>query len=231
MTIDIEVILEGLKTNKSPRTKNSLDKLNALLEARFNMGEKDYSIATIGRVSMANNGIGTVSIRNKSGVHFRLLIEAWAEKANTKMKKPPVTQSRLLNVPTDIDLLKRLDDPALRAVFGQIIAEKNKLKAENRILKKNTEVIVDMRPKQIIESNSENQSVELLPALSKVFLSSEIEVLRDASDEKNMLTKGLTCSPFGAVKDENGRVLFKAGFLSAIRKVLVEISTEQEQAI
>ena len=38
----------------------------------------------------------------------------------------------------------------MRAVFGQIIAEKNKLKAENRILKQNAKVVVDMRPNQVI---------------------------------------------------------------------------------
>lgn len=40
--------------------------------------------------------------------------------------------------------------PRERAVFGQIIAEKNKLKAENRILKQNDEVLVDMRPNRMI---------------------------------------------------------------------------------
>lgn len=136
MNIDINVLLENLKLDKSPRTEKSLDQLNSLLKARYNSGEKDFSIATIGRISKANNGVGTVSIRNKTGVHFRLLIEAWATKANTTLKKPHVTQSRVLNIPTDLQLLTRLDDPALRAVFGQIIAEKNKLKVENNILKK-----------------------------------------------------------------------------------------------
>lgn len=150
MSVNINVILEDLKLNKSQRTKDSIDKLNTLLEARFNTGEKDYSIATIGRISKADGGVGTVSIRNKTGEHFRLLIDAWATKANTTMKKPPAPQSRLLDTPSDMDLLKKLDDPALRAVFGQIIAEKNKLKVENRILKQNTEVVVDMRPNQVI---------------------------------------------------------------------------------
>ncbi|NUF17400.1 gamma-mobile-trio protein GmtX [Acinetobacter lactucae] len=95
---------------------------------------KDYFIATIGRLSKTKKGVGTVSIRNKTGNHFRLLIEAWAAKANSTMKKPHVAQSRVLNIPTDLQLLTRLDDPAFRAVFGQIIAEKNKLKVENNIL-------------------------------------------------------------------------------------------------
>ena len=53
MQVDINTILEDLKSGKASRTQDSLDKLNALLEARFNAGEKDYSIAAIGRVSKA----------------------------------------------------------------------------------------------------------------------------------------------------------------------------------
>ncbi|MGP4945290.1 gamma-mobile-trio protein GmtX, partial [Pseudoalteromonas nigrifaciens] len=169
---NINVILEDLKMGKTSRTQDSLNKLNALLEARFNAGEKDYSIATIGRVSKAEGGVGTVSIRNKTGEHFRLLIDAWATKANTTMKKPPVPQSRLLDVPSDMDLLKRLDDPAMRAVFGQIIAEKNKLKAENRILKQSAEVVVDMRPNQIVhaEQVTQQDTIEVLPSLDGLLL-------------------------------------------------------------
>ena len=38
-----------------------------------------------------------------------------------------------------------------------------------------------------------------------------------------MAKRGLTYSKFGAVKDENGRTLFKTGFISAIEKILMEI--------
>ncbi len=223
MNIDINVILEDLKSNKSQRTKNSLDQLNTLLEARFYAKEKDYSIATIGRVSKADSGVGTVSIRNKTGEHFRLLIDAWATKANTTMKKPPVPQSRLLNIPSDMDLLKRLDDPALRAVFGQIIAEKNKLKAENSILKQNTEFVVDMRPNQVIHAEQIHQEVEVLPALDSQLLPSDIEALEDAINGDKMAQRGWKISKYGAVKDEYERPLFKNGFVLAIKKVLAQV--------
>lgn len=81
MDIDINTILENLKSDKSRRTRDSLDKLNKVLENRFNAGEKDYCIATIGKASHEAGGVRTVSIRNKSGEHYQLLIEAWATKA------------------------------------------------------------------------------------------------------------------------------------------------------
>lgn len=223
MSIDINVILEDLKSDKSQRTKDSLDQLNTLLKARFNAGEKDYSIATIGRVSKVDGGVGTVSIRNKTGEHFRLLIDAWATKANTTMKKPPVPQSRLHDIPSDTDLLKRLDDPALRAVFGQIIAEKNKLKAENHILKQNAEVVVDMRPNRVIHAEQVHQDVEVSTALSGLLLPSDIEALEDAINENKMAQRGWVVSKYGAVKDEYERPLFKNGFVLAIQKVLAQV--------
>lgn len=223
MQVNINVILEDLKRDKTQRTQNSLDQLNALLEKRFNAGEKDFSIATIGRASKADGGVGEVSIRNKTGEHFRRLIDVWASKAHTTMKKPPVSHSRKRETPSDIELLKKLDDPAMRAVFGQIIAEKNRLKAENRILKQNTEVILDMRPNQLINVKQAQQEVQVVPALNGILVKSEIEALEDAINEENMANRGWTISKYGAVKDENNRPLFKTGFVSAIKKVLLQL--------
>ena len=223
MLIDIEMILDDLKRDKNPRTQCSLDKLNQHLKRQFEEGKKDFSIATIGRLSKANGGIGTVSIRNKSGEHFRLLIDAWATKANVSVKKNPKDSSKNFKVPADMELLKRLADPAMRAVFGQIIAERNKLKAENSILKQNTEIIVDMRPNQFLYTPQVEQGVEVLPALDSILLGTEIEALEDAINETKIISRCWTVTQMGAVKDENGCTLFKTGFISAIQKVLAEI--------
>lgn len=223
MEIDTGMLLGNLKTGKTQRTKNSLDKLNTLLESRFKKGLKDYSIASIGRASEESGGIGTVSIRNKSGEHYRLLIDAWAAKANTTMKKPVAPHSRKNEIPSDMELLKHLDDPALRAVFGQIIAEKKKLKAENRILKQNTDVIIDNRPNKALQTQNVNNVVEVKPSLKRVLLDSEIEALKDAIDKSKTTQRGWIITENGAVKNEYGRPLFKVGFVNAIKKVLSEI--------
>lgn len=223
MIVDVNLILEDLKSGKSQRTQDSLSKLNTLLENRFNAGEKDYSIATISKVSKANGGIGEVSIRNKTGGHFRLLIDAWATKANTNMKKPPVPHSRKNEIPTDTELLLRLNDPVMRAVVGQIIAERKKLKAENHILKQNTEVVVDMRPNQNIGVEHAHQGIQVLSTLDNLLLPSDIEALKDAIDENKMAQLGWTVSKYGAVKDEYERPLFKTGFVLAIKKILAQL--------
>lgn len=122
-----------------------------------------------------------------------------------------------------MELLKRLADPAMRAVFGQIIAERNKLKAENSTLKQNTEIIVDMRPNQFLYTPQAEQGVEVLPALDSILLKTEIEALEDAINETKIISRCWTVTQMGGVKDENGHTLFKTGFISAIQKVLAEI--------
>lgn len=220
MQTDIKIILNGLKRDKSSRTQRSLDKLNALLEKRFSENEKDFSIMTIAKASKASGGIGEVSIRNASGIHFQILIDAWATKAQTTIKKPPVPQSKKNEIPSDVDLLKNLKDPALRAAFGQIIAEKKTLMAENRILKQNAEVVIDMRPTPIVHSKSE---IEILPALKSILVPSEIEALKDAIAMDKIVSRRWTVSKLGAVKDENDHLIFKTGFILAIQKILAEI--------
>lgn len=227
MIVDVNLILEDLKSGKSQRTQDSLSKLNTLLENRFNAGEKDYSIATISKVSKANGGIGEVSIRNRTGEHFRVLIDAWATKANTHMKKPHVLHSRKNEIPTEIELLKQLNDPVMRVVFGQIIAEKNKLKAENHILKQSTEIIVDMRPNQNVSVEQLYQGVQVVSSLDGLLLQSDIEALKDAINEDKMIQRGWTVSTYGAVKDEYERPLFKNGFVLAIQKILNQLQSSK----
>ena len=151
------------------------------------------------------------------------MIEAWANNAQEMMKKPPVKHSRKNEIPTDMELLQQLNDPVMRVIFGQIIAERNKLKKENRIIKQNTEIIIDMRPKQISQNKTFEQGVEVLPALEGILLKSEIEALKDAINESSMKHRGWSVSKLGSVKDENDRPLFKTGFVIAIQKILTEI--------
>lgn len=222
MKIDIDLILEDLKLNKSVRTQNSLEQLNRLLNIRFNENEQDYSISTIARASKALGGIGEVSIRNASGLHYRQLINAWAAKAQTTTKKKYLINSRKNQLPTDIELVRKLDDPVLRAIFGQIIAENRKLKAENSILKNESNIVIDMRPiGQSMNSFKEQNKDESI--LKNFFLESEIVALRDSINIDKINRRYWSLSESGGINDENGRPIFKSGFIVANQKVLSEL--------
>lgn len=146
MELDIDVILADLKEGKVPRTQQNLDKLNDTLKAYAGSGQRDFSITQIGRVSAENGGLAYEALRATRNKHYRILIEAWAAKYNTCTKKPLSNTSRSKSIPADNKLLERIPDPAVRALFGQIIAERNRYRKEVNLLKQHANITIDKRP-------------------------------------------------------------------------------------
>ena len=106
----------------------------------------------------------------------------------------------------------------MRALIGQIIAERNKYRNENQILKQHAKTVVDMRPQK------SKGVTEVLPALDGILLPMEIEALEAAISEKFLKSQGWSANPkTGLVKDEFGHTLFQVGFVKAIEKVLAQI--------
>jgi hypothetical protein len=219
MKIDLELKLEELKSGAHTRTKNSLDALHRILKKHYQSGERDYCIATIGRLSADVNGPSTVSIRNKSGAHYRELIESWAIYAGTTMKKPVSNQSRKREVPSDHKLLEHINDPALRTVFGQIIAERNRYRNQLNLLKQQTEFLIDKRPKAPSYSHSD-ATIEVLPALSGILSEMEKEALDVAISDEFFSNQGWLVAETGQVKCHEYGEIYKRGYVNAIRKVL-----------
>ncbi len=225
MELIIDTILEGLKEGKTLRAQISIDKLNQTLEDYYKSGQRDFSITTIGRISAEDGGVGYQAIRATRNEHFRKLIEAWATKANTTTKKPLSANSRSRHVPTDNKLLERIADPALRALFGQIIAERNRYKKEVKLLKQHTNVVIDKRPvRQSEVSANIEPTVEVLPALSGILTQSEINALIYAISDDCMAQHGWQYTKAGQVKEiEYNTEIFPRGFITGLRKVLREI--------
>lgn len=215
MSVDPAALLDELKARASKRKRVTLDLIYGLLEKRANSGITDFSIATVGRLSTAAGGPSTQAIRNKNGADYRRLIEAYAASLGRTTKKP-LSPTNRQHLPTrDEDLLKRIEEPALRAVIGSIIAERNRYLSENRILKARTEIVVDCRP-----ANSATSRMEVLPALRGPFTPMEREALEAAISETFLTQQGWARAANGRIKDENGRTLYKPGYVSAIEKLL-----------
>jgi hypothetical protein len=151
--IDPKRVLEDLKAEATTRKRRSLDLVHKILIDQGESGSRDFSIATIGRLCAEAGGPSPQSIRNKGGADYRRLIEAHATFHGTTRKKPLSATSRG-NLPRSAeDLLKRIEEPALRAVFGSIVAERNALAQECRVLKANVELVVDRREEHGPPSN------------------------------------------------------------------------------
>ena len=106
------------------------------------------------------------------------------------MKAPINPLAKGNRVPKDYELLERLPDPALRALFGQIIAERNRYRNELNILKAHSELIVDRRPVQQFEQPAERGALQLVQTLDLNVM--EIEALKAAiSDDFSSSEIGL----------------------------------------
>ena len=219
--IDAQSIFEDLKEQASTRQAKSLTALNDVLKAQYAAGERNFSISEIARLSAGRGGPSAQTIRNKTGQVFRQLIEAWAAQAGASMKAPINPLAKANRVPKDNELLERIADPALRALFGQIIAERNRYRNELNILKAHSELIVDKRPVRQFEQTSENGAVQLLPALNLNDM--EIDALKAAVSDEFFQQREWTVNAAGQVKDENRREIYKHGYVNAIKKVLKEV--------
>jgi len=209
-------LLDDLKTNASLRKKKSLDLIFKLLQHHTTAGNRDFSIATIGRLSAEAGGPSPQSIRNKGGEDYRRLIEGWAALNGTTTKKPLSAGGHNTTPKRDNDVLSLIEDPALRAVVGAIIAERDLFRKELRTLKCLTELTIDRRSEKHIHGNS----VELLPAIVGILTDCEREALAHATSNKLFDVYGWVASENGRVKDHNGRHIYKPGYLTAIEKVI-----------
>ncbi|ABK49143.1 gamma-mobile-trio protein GmtX [Enterobacter kobei] len=223
MELDIDVILADLKDGKVPRTQQNLDKLNDTLKAYAGSGQRDFSITQIGRVSAENGGLAYEALRATRNKHYRTLIEAWAAKYNTSTKKPLSNTSRSKSIPVDNKLLERIPDPAVRALFGQIIAERNRYRKEVNLLKQHANITIDKRPVRQFDTTAE-PSVEVLPSLSGVLTESEKKALAYAISDECMEKNAWQTTQAGQVKDmEYNSEVFPRGFVTGLRKLLGEV--------
>ena len=160
-------------------------------------------------------GLSEQALRNKNAEPYRLLINNWAEYSNTTTKKPKKQTTTTIND----EILSQISEPTVKALVGMIMAENRKLKNENNLLKNQTCITVDMRNQK---SNSlANNDVVVVPAIDDL-TETEIEALKDAVSDKFFKERGWTTDEQGRVK-EKGYPVYKAGYVTAIKKILDEI--------
>lgn len=217
--VDPKKLLADLKEKATNPKSRSLDLIFNILEKQAKKHPMDFSIATIGRLSVKNGGPSPQAIRNKTGADYRTLIEAYAVFKGTTTKKPLSKGSRNIRATRDEDLLVRIDDPALRVVFGEIIRERNLFRSQLKVLKSQTEFVIDKRQ---YKQEEKQQQIEVLPSLIGILNEIEVEALEDAISEKFLRKRGWKSFENGRIKDENRRHLYKPGYIHAIKKILKE---------
>lgn len=222
MELDIDIILADLKEGKVSRTQQNLDKLNGTLKKYAESGQRDFSITKIGRVSAADGGLAYEALRATRNEHYRILIKAWAARCNTNIRKPLSNTSRSKSIPADYKLLERIPDPAIRALFGQIIAERNRYRNEVNLLKQHANIVIDRRPGLQFDGTSE-PAMQVLTSLSGILTASEKKALEYSISDECMDKNNWQITQAGQVKDmEYNSEVFPRGFVTGLRKLLGE---------
>lgn len=211
-------VLQHLKNDARLQKQRNLDIVHEICAELHRLGSRDFSLATVGRMSEERGGISKNAIYNKAAKEFQSLIEAWrAFSAGGKGHKAmPRTDAR---ADTEEDLLRKIPDVAVRSIVGMVIAERNRLRAEVKILKGNTNVVIDKRilPGQI-QTGADGQVVQVLEASG--LTETERAALAKAISPAFLAEEDWSEGENGMIYNERGRPLFDLGFANAIRKVL-----------
>jgi hypothetical protein len=213
-----EDILTTLQQGATKRTRQSLELIHVLCKEQYEAGNLDFSVATIGRLSTARGGPSTQAIRNATGEHYRALLKAWANYSDGAIRKPPVRPEP--GVADDV--LAMISDPSVRAVVGSFLAENRKLKAENTLLKSQAQVVIDRRPSPAMSAQTSPSGVQVLAPMSTL-LPLEVDALRHALSEELLSKMGWTVDAKTGRVSKDGHVIFRTGFATAIKKVLIAV--------
>lgn len=206
-------LLEQLKKTANVRKQRNLDIIHDVCREQYERGSKDFSVATIARIAQKQGGPVKGSIHNKTGDDFKGLIKAWAEHTGGVTRKAREVS------PTPYEaLIERIENPGLRSLMLGILAENRQLRRKNTLLKSEAYRVLDMRPQV---NNVPVTPIEILPA-STGLLPSEIDALRKAVSAKFLADEGWSCDEEGRVHNDRGRTIFRAGFATAIRKIIGE---------
>lgn len=198
-----EAILGQLKTSRS---RKSLEALYAVCKEHHEAGAVDFRIATIAKLGASRGVPSAQTIRNKTGEPYRAVIEAWQVLGDQKKKE---LKGRI--TPTGkYDWVDELENPAHRYLVLDLIARVRHLKAENKGFASIKKLEIDCRSDP--EAGAESQ----LPN----FLSHELDALKEAISEEFLNRQGWVRGERGSIKDQNGKVIFRNGFVDVIEKVL-----------
>ena len=205
-----KALLEALCADADPRKMRSLRLIYAICEEQRDRGSKDYSIATIGRLSAERGGPATGAIRNKTGEAYRAVIKAFADSVGGKSRKTIDVRS------TQADLiLDGVTDPVLRARIGLLLAELKSTRAQLLAARHlaNQSAVLDLGREL---SEERPNSAAMASRLSPL----EMRALESAISEATLTHWGWCVDASGRIVTDTGRTVFAAGFATAISKVL-----------
>lgn len=184
------------------RRKRSLEAINEVCRLLHERHSSDFSYKTI--ITLGNDrGLpvpGEKSIVNKTGEHYRALIQAWKLASMPKASKTKADPN---------DWIEHIQDPVLRMSVSLLAKELRALKAKESRKAKHSGA-------PIILGSAMGQAVSTRPLLNDA----ELAALKAAIDPASLGLVGLSIGSRGELVDVKGKTIHKPGFRDAIEKVL-----------
>ncbi|MCE1204922.1 MAG: hypothetical protein LWW79_10000 [Holophagaceae bacterium] len=203
-----------LSAPRRANVKRTLNSLHDLCRKYYQGGFRNFTLACIGRKAEHAGLFSYRSLYNNKAQAYRDLIQAWASYSGPSQELPSKVQARY-------DFLMKIQDPAVRILVQQVIAERDTLKFDMNLLKGTTLGTIDMRPlgANIISDPESGPTAVLMPTAQ--LTPSERKALLSAISPKFLEGEGWIEGERGEIKDKRTtRIVFEMGFSSAIRKLL-----------
>ncbi len=184
------------------RRKRSLEAINEACRLLHERHSSDFSYKTIITLGI-DRGLpvpGEKSIVNKTGEHYRELIQAWKFLSLPKASKTKTDPN---------DWIEHIQDPVLRMSVSLLAKELRALKAKESRKAKHSGA-------PIILGSATGQAVSSRPLLNDA----ELAALKAAIDPVSLGLVGLSIGSRGELVDMKGKTIHKPGFRDAIEKVL-----------
>lgn len=197
-------------TNRASKVRN-LDLLWEALEDIRNDGERDYSLAQVGRRLESAGGPKTQSLRNAQGAQFRDIIGAYAAGVSGSTKYLSRTKSHVEAA------LELVTDPSIRATLRMTLEEGKRLKVVNDNLHAAFKTLqvgaVGDAAAHAPQLATPAKSVGPLPAKL-------LRALKKGMDRTRLAERGMHVHDDGSIRDDQGEMLFPPAFATAVDALL-----------
>lgn len=192
-----------------PSKVENLDKVWEVLNAIRDDGDRDYSLAEVGRRLETLGGPKTQSLRNAQGAHYREIITAFANAVRGSTRYVAKTKS---NVEQALELIT---DPSIRATLRVALDDAKRLKVTNDNLHaafKSLQVGASLTPAAPEAPAAIAAPAALSPRLRNA--------LSKGIDPARLAQQGLSITDDGGIQNEHGDRVFPPAFVLAIQAIL-----------
>lgn len=216
MATDPKLLLEEMCKNVNPRKERSLRLIFAICEEQHERGSRDFSVATVGRLSGDRGGPGAAAIRNKTGEEYRAVMKAFAGSVGGRSRKVAARVESKAD-----EVLEGITDPVIRTRVNLLLAEveslRGQLLAARHLANQNACIVLGGSSPT---AGNDDRSPEVVTNVGIDLTVLERRALEGAISDKTMKHWGWAKDDAGRVLSESRQVIFGAGFVGAIAKVL-----------